>query len=99
MHSPWEHHLDDQDQPSLQLGDVVLQLQANCLSAQIDLEFIIYLIIFQFHFYLFLFHAFVLYEHCWLVPLALYMTGALGIARNIQVMGSLQVDDLFTISS
>ena len=52
--------------------------------------------VFQFHFYLSLFHALHFISILACIFCVVHDLGALGVARNIQVMDSLQINDLFT---
>ena len=54
---------------------------------------------FQFHFYLSLFHVLYFMSILACIFCIIRDLGTLGVAQKIQVMGSLQIDDLFIVDS
>ena len=89
------HHKFDSSQDSVRIEPL------KAWHGVIYLEFIIYLMIFQFHFLSIFILCIVLYEHSRLSFFFFIVCdlGALGVVQKIQVTSFLQIDDLFTIGS
>ena len=64
-----------------------------------NLKFIIYLIIFQWHFYLSLFHTLYFMSIPTYISCIVHDLSVLWVVWKVQVMTSLQVADLFTVGS
>ena len=65
----------------------------------INLEFVIYVMMFQFQFYLSLFHVLYFMSIFAYISCIVRDLGALGVAQKILVVGSLQINDMFTTIS